>query len=216
MASSNTNKTILAVAIGAVLVFLAIKLWPALRSKLNGGSGGSGATGSTSAWEPYSPYGYGQQGNNSGLNAGGSFGPGTGSGGRFSAAQQTLGQFLSGIDNFNENSMPFFNQLLNNDEAQIDSASPSTVGPFTQGPFSDLLSLWDQATGQYDLQNLNDLPSWSPDDPNAPWNSSGGSGLSVVSDENYLQVGGPDGSDDGDGSPGDWGGDGGLQGGGGS
>ena len=57
MATANTNKTIFALGIVAVLGFLAYKLWPAIRRAINSGSGGgSGGVGPASAASSPNPY----------------------------------------------------------------------------------------------------------------------------------------------------------------
>lgn len=103
MASANTNKTILYLAVSAVLIFLAVKLWPAIRKAIGGGSsgtgGGGGAGGAGAAYQnPYQ-----QQPQQPGSSLGASLGMGSGSGSGSgdnqnalnNALQQVLGYFKS-------------------------------------------------------------------------------------------------------------------------
>lgn len=150
MATANTNKTILALGFVAVLGFLAYKLWPAIRRAINSGSGGSGGVGPASA-AGLGPYSSPQQAQNnpfSGLSAGIGT-PGSGQGG-----PQTFGNTIGGL------------------------IAAMTYAGNTPGQQTYLANLLDQPESGYPtsiplqpLQNLTDLPSWSPDDPNAPWNS---------------------------------------------
>lgn len=80
MASASTNRTIWTVAIVAVFLFLAWKLWPAIKKLLNGGSGGSsgsaGAVGGAA-----SPYPFQENPYQSGTGNQASLGFGSGQGG---------------------------------------------------------------------------------------------------------------------------------------
>lgn len=94
MATKSTDKTIWTLALIGVVVFLAWKLWPALKNKLNGGGGssGGGAIGGTSAGGDEDPYGQGQQ-----QGAGVSFGSGQGQGSGAGAASSPA--FLTWLNN---------------------------------------------------------------------------------------------------------------------
>lgn len=84
--TKSTNKTIWTLALVAILGFLAYKLWPAIKNKINGGAGSGGAIGGTTAGNPYNPYGSGQGGPAPGGGAGlggsqsGGYGGGSGLG----------------------------------------------------------------------------------------------------------------------------------------
>lgn len=147
MASANTNKTIWTLAIIAVLVFLAWKLWPAIKNAIsNSGSGGGGAVGSTTAsgW-PYDPYSSSGQGSGPGLSLGSGLGSGNGSS---SYGSNTVNPLTSWINSI-------FSQ------GQYDASGMNTD--------DDLEQIDENGLPLEPLQNM-PLQSWTQDDPNAPWN----------------------------------------------
>lgn len=212
MASSSTNKTIWTVALIAVFGFLAFKLLPGLLKKLgssdSNGGGGSNSVGGVSYYPPDYGQGQGQGGGQSaGLNLGGN---GSQQGSSLNPGG-ILSNFLNQVNGYNASTMGYFNSQNTSLDYQ-EQPSEDTVGPFTTGTFSDLLSSWDAATGQYSLQNM-DLQSFSPDDPNAPWNDGGSGSGGGLSTTEYT---GPDSISGGDSSGGSFaGGSGGGSGGGG-
>lgn len=172
MATSSTNKTIWTVGLLALLAFV---VWWYIKRR--GGSQAYSGGGAVSPGSYYAAPENGMPQSSRGLSFGNGSGAGSGS-----SSQKALNNFLSGVNAYNQQSQGMFEQALLNSETQALVGQPNSVGPFTQGPFADISSLWDQATGQYDLQNLDNLPSWSPDDPSAPWNSDdeNSDGLSVA------------------------------------
>lgn len=200
--TKTTDKTLWTIALIAIVGYFAFKLLPDLVKKL--GSGGSGGSNSVGGVQYYPPD-YGEEGNE-GQRSPLNFGLGGGNGGGYSSGGgNALSDFLNQIAGYNQQSMGYFDSL-NTDMDYQEMGGVATVGPFTTGTFSDLLSSWDAATGEYSLQNMTDLPSWSADDPNAPWNSSGGNGSGGGLDTQEFT--GPDSI-----SGGDYGGSGGFIGG---
>jgi hypothetical protein len=133
MATKSTNKTLWTLAIIAILGFLAWKLWPAIRNKLNsgGGSGGGGPVGGIPGG--YNPYGGGGQ------PGGGSFsgGPGLGNpnnpggGGNFLSnwINSVLNQGYANADAIDQNSITdsdFANELAQLDTSGLDLPAPSS------------------------------------------------------------------------------------------
>ncbi len=102
MATKNTNKTIFAIGIVAILGFLAYKLWPAIQKKLNSSSGGGSTGGGAGSAGGGNPYGQQpQSGQRPSISLGGSpNGSGNTSGipglAGFAAAQQWLDNFVAG------------------------------------------------------------------------------------------------------------------------
>jgi hypothetical protein len=175
MASKSTNSMLWTLAIIAVLGFAAFELIPALLKKI--GSGSSSGTGSNSVGGvQYYPPDYGQdqgqgQQNPLGLSFGGPPGSSNGQGGTF-AGGNILSNFLNQVTGYNAQTMPYFNQQ----NANLDYESQA----------NDTIPL--EA-----YQNLSDLPSWSPDDPNAPWNSDS-NGSTLLETTDYSNIDTVDGS----------------------
>lgn len=165
MASKSTNKTLWTMALIAVIGYMAYKLLPDLMKKLsdNGGGSGSNSVGGVQYYPPDygEDQGQGQQNRNPlGFNFGG---PGntSGQGGAYGGGN-ILANFLNQVTGYNAQTMPYFNQQ--NADLDLQSQANDTI------PLEA-------------YQNLSDLPSWSPDDPNAPWNSdSNGSTLLETTD----------------------------------
>lgn len=145
MATANTNKTIFALGIVAVLGFLAYKLWPAIRRAINSGSGGgSGGVGPASAASsPYNPY---SSQPSSGPSLGASLGSGSTSPGAasVSAARQFLQNFI-GQGSY-QNSTPSQQEYINTMADQLPANYPDSI-PYEQ-------------TQNFDVNQL----AYSPDD----------------------------------------------------
>jgi hypothetical protein len=123
MASASTNKTIWTLGIVGVLIFLAIKLWPAIRHAINSGSGGGGgvgpggaAGGAQSPMYPQSNSPMSSLGSNLGLGSGG----GAGAGQTSNPLSNFIGQLLDSYTNY-ENESP-------SQQAYVDSQYTDTVG----------------------------------------------------------------------------------------
>jgi len=128
--TKSTNKTIWTLGLVGVVVFLAWKLWPAIRNKLNGSGSGGGAVGATTAGSqyPFDPYGQGGGGGSQpgvGANFGG--GPGGQSG------ENPLQEWL--------------NQIVNEgyyNASQIDNAGGDSYGNILASDEGDLYDLDEQ------------------------------------------------------------------------
>jgi hypothetical protein len=157
MASKSTNRTIWTIGLLIVLAFLVWKVWPAIKGALNraGGGGSSGGAGSIGSGGQY-PY----QGNPSQGSGGPSFGagggPSGGSGGGFSSAGQAWQALIQDVQQGWQNAWSL----------------PSDSGM----NLSDTIPY-------VPLQTLDDLPSWTPDDPNAPWNDGSGDEAAFIDDQ---------------------------------
>jgi len=148
MASANTNKTIFTLGITAVIIFLAVKLWPAIRRAINqsgGGSSGSqgGGVGASGGY-PYSPNQQSGQQNPFSANFGQG---GQGSGGPFNLKTWT--------------------NLM---QAGTYAGSPPSTQSWLQGLLDQTPSGYPTSIPLEPLQNL-PLESYSYNDPNAPWNA---------------------------------------------
>lgn len=179
MASASTNKTIWNLAIIGILGFLAWKLWPTIRKQLNQGGGGGGSVGGGGGGQ--SPY-YPSQQQQSPNRPSASFGGGSGgSGGGF-------GSSLSSI----------WNSLVK--AGTYAGSTPSQqdyVDSFLGAEQIDANNNWTP-----EIENL-PLASYSPDDPNAPWNSGNDTGDYYPDDFDPstwgdIGGGGPSGFDGGD------------------
>jgi hypothetical protein len=181
MATANTNKTILALGVVAVLGFLAYKLWPAIRKAINSGSGGgSGGAGPASAGSSTSPYNpYQNQGSGSSLGASMGSNPSTspsnvGAAGR-SALQQSLQNLISGSSY--ANNTPAEQDLLNTLVDQSPSDYPTSI-PLEEYQLFDVnqmaYSPSDDGTDTADYSNASDYSSMDYADTVDPY-----AGLSI-------------------------------------
>ncbi|MGA2908370.1 MAG: hypothetical protein ABSE36_11755 [Terracidiphilus sp.] len=130
MATANTNKTIFALGIVAVLGFLAYKLWPAIRRAINSGSSGGGGGGVGPASAASNPYGYSSEPNSSGPSLGANFGggqPGSAqSGAALSSALRQSLQNLIGSGSY-ANSTPAQQEYINTMADQLPSDYPDQI-----------------------------------------------------------------------------------------
>ena len=162
--SSKVNWTTLVVfSVGAFLIY---KSWPAVKRAIAGIGGASGGgVGAGSASTPYIP----TQGNTAGSAP--QFSGSAGLGGGAGAGSSPIGSISNAIANLLSagtyegstlGQQTYIDQLLGNDAGDLNSQGIPLV------PAN---------------QDLNNLPSYSYDDPNAPWNSqTQAEDLSVISD----------------------------------
>jgi hypothetical protein len=178
MASANTNKTILYLAVSAVLIFLAVKLWPAIRKAIGGGSsgagGGGGAGGAGAAYQdPYREQPQQSKGSSLGASLGTGSGSGSGSGNSGTIPGEiTLDQWVQDVSSGIANAQ----------------ANPESLG-YTDNP-ADMAAL-DDAGIQYEaLQNFDvnqmatDVPGY--DDTSALSGSDAGLDTTAYIGDDYL------------------------------
>lgn len=135
MATKNTNKTIFALGIVGVIIFLAVKLWPAIAKKLNLSSGGGGTGGGPGSIGGgaggYPPQGGGPQPNPLSLGlGGGQGGPGNpngySSGNNQNAFTDALSQVTANVydwlDGFEALGDQNIDQIGDQTDASIDAA----------------------------------------------------------------------------------------------
>ena len=152
MAKSD-NKTLINLVIIAGIGFILWKLWPTIKKGLGGSSSGYSGSGGASPQYPY-PNQSPQQpsGPSLSLGGGGSQGGGGGGGGG------GLGGWLNNILNQGYSNAA---ALGNPEDSALTDLNNQGLNSSEYGPGFDNLT----------LQNLNNLPSYSANDPNAPWNS---------------------------------------------
>lgn len=150
-----TKKSKQNLAKGAVvvgLIFVAWKVWPAIKAKLSkrtAAGGGGGGVGPSSLQYPYrqNPSQQPQSSPSFGSSTGGQQ-PGSSSS---NYSRNVLASFMNMIAADRQNDLPTLNAEQSSIDAQIAASTNN------------------DSIAYQPLQNL-DLGSWSPDDPNAPWN----------------------------------------------
>jgi len=198
--SSNRDRTIWTLALVAVVVFLAWKLWPALKKLLNGASGSGSGGGSGAVGGAANPYPFYENPSGQGNSGSGNFGFGAGSGGGAAAGSQAA---LDPISAFTD----WLQVVLSNglDDAAL---APSELGYNPNNGMDELQQLDEQGIQSSAFQNfdVNEL-AYSP-------SSAGTNSSAYLPPPDTISVDGGLRSSGGDGG-GNEGGDGGDDGGGG-
>jgi hypothetical protein len=193
--AASTDKTIWTLGLVGAFAFLVWKLWPALKKFLNdagGGSGGGGSVGQAASASPYPFFEPSQGSNGGGLSGSANLGGGGGGNGGppVGGSSNPISALGNAINNLFSDAVNAEDTLADQSQLEVDSAQAAEP-------------VLDQIPTE-SIQNWTNFDSYTPDDPNAPWNSGLDTGVDTTS---------PDLSDEGIGVTDDSGGGGGGGGG---